>query len=48
MVGEMEQQISRWRKPERISDWKANVEVLREFALNRHIYQRKHLEQIKK
>jgi hypothetical protein len=47
-AGEMEQQISRWRKPERISDWKANVEVLREFAVNRHIYQRKHLEQIKK
>jgi hypothetical protein len=45
---EMENQISRWRKPESISDWKKNIQTLREFAMHRHKYQKEHLDQLKK
>lgn len=39
----MQEHIDRWRRPETIADWEADLDVMRDFANQRAGYQRQHI-----
>lgn len=42
---EMQEHINRWRRPTSLTEWRSNVDVMRNFASERPKFQRQHLRQ---